>query len=410
MSSGDTAWVLVSTALVFFMIPGLALFYGGMTRRKNVLSTLMQCIIVVCLMSVQWVLLGYTLAFGPDSGFGILGNLDFICLRNVGFNAFNEYSKTIPHLAFMIFQCMFAIITPALVIGALAERIKFSSFCIFSLLWATFVYDPIAHWIWGAGGWLKELGGLDFAGGMVVHGSSGFAALVVCILIGRRVGYQEQPFRPHNLPFTVLGAGMLWFGWFGFNGGSALEASGLAVNAFVNTNIAAAVAALTWAIWEWQKHGAPTMLGLVTGIIAGLGAITPACGYVRPLAAIPIGILAGIFSFLAVTKLKAKLGYDDSLDVFGVHGICGVWGTIATGLFAEKAINAAGANGFLFGNVKLLLIQGLYVAVTICYSVAVTWVLYKFVEAFMGMRVEKKDEIIGLDLTQHHESAYTVVE
>jgi Amt family ammonium transporter len=245
---------------------------------------------------------------------------------------------------------------------------------------------------------------------MVVHGSSGLAALVVCLLIGQRVGYQKQPFRPHNLPFTVLGAGMLWFGWFGFNGGSALEASGLAVNAFVSTNIAAAVAALTWAIWEWQKDGAPTMLGLVTGIIAGLGAITPACGYVRPLAAIPIGILAGVFSFLAVTKLKARLGYDDSLDVFGVHGICGVWGTIATGLFAEKAINAAGANGFLFGNVKLLLIQGLYVAVVLCYSVAVTWILYKFVEAFMGMRVEKKDEIIGLDLTQHHESAYTVVE
>jgi len=410
MNSGDTAWVLVSTALVFFMVPGLAFFYGGMTRRKNVLSTLMQCLVVVCLISVQWVLFGYTLAFGPDSGFGILGNLDFICLRNVDFNPFNEYSKTIPHLAFMIFQCMFAIITPALVIGAFAERIKFSSFCIFSLLWATFVYDPIAHWIWGAGGWLKELGGLDFAGGMVVHGSSGFAALVVCVLIGKRIGFERRTFAPHNLPLTVLGACMLWFGWFGFNAGSALEAGGLAVNAFVSTNISAAVAAMTWVIWEWQKHGAPTMLGLVTGIIAGLGAITPACGYVTPLMAIPIGIFAGAFSFIGVTKLKPKLGYDDSLDVFGVHGVCGVWGTIATGLFAQKAINAAGVNGFLFGNVRLLLIQGLYVIVTISYAVVVTWILYKFVDAFMGMRVEEKGEIVGLDLTQHHESAYTVVE
>jgi Amt family ammonium transporter len=410
MNSGDTAWVLVSTALVFFMVPGLALFYGGMTRRKNVLSTLMQCIIVVCLISVQWVLFGYTLAFGPDSGFGILGNLDFICLRNVDFNAFNEYSKTIPHLAFMIFQCMFAVITPALIVGAFAERIKFSAFLLFTILWATFVYDPLGHWVWGTGGWLKNLGALDFAGGIVVHTSSGVSALVMAILIGKRIGYQEQPFRPHNLPFTVLGAALLWFGWFGFNAGSALAANELAANAFITTNTATAAAGLTWALIEWQQHGAPTVLWAATGAVAGLVAITPACGFVNPMNAIFIGILVSIFCYIAIAKVKAVFRYDDALDVFGVHGVGGMWGTIATGLFAEKAVNEAGGNGLFFGDVHQFLVQILLIIVAPVFAAVMTWILFKFVDALVGIRVEKKDEIIGLDLTQQSEAAYTVVE
>jgi Amt family ammonium transporter len=410
MNSGDTAWVLASAALVFIMTPGVAFFYGGMARRKNVLSILMQCFLIMCLISLQWVIFGYSLAFGPDTGQGIIGSLDWAGLRGVGLQPFNDYSKTVPHLAFMIFQAMFAIITPALMIGAFAERIKFSSFCVLTLLWATFVYDPIAHWVWGTGGWLKDLGALDFAGGIVVHVSSGVSALVMCLLIGKRLGYENQAFAPHNLPFTVLGGALLWFGWFGFNAGSALEAGGLAANAFVTTNTAAAAAGLTWALLEWQQHGAPTILGIVTGVVAGLVAITPACGFVSPLSAIPIGILVSVFCFIAVTKLKQKLGYDDSLDVFGVHGIGGMWGTLATGLFAEKVINEAGADGLLFGNVKLFLIQGLYMLACVAYAVVVTWILFKFIDALMGMRVDKKDELVGLDLTQHSEAAYTVIE
>ncbi len=410
MNSGDTAWVLTSAALVFLMTPGVAFFYGGMTRRKNVLSIMMQCFLIVCMISLQWGLFGYSLAFGPDSGHGLIGNFEWLGLQNVGFKPFDDYSKTIPHMAFMIFQAMFAIITPALIIGAFAERIKFSSFCVFSLLWATLVYDPMTHWIWGNGGWLRNLGALDFAGGMVVHVSSGITALVMCLLIGKRIGYENQAFAPHNLPLTVLGAGMLWFGWFGFNAGSALEASGLAANALVTTNTSAAAGALTWALIEWKEHGAPTMLGVVTGAVAGLGAITPACGYVTFLSAIPIGIISSFLCFLAVTKLKPKLGYDDSLDVFGVHGVGGAWGILATGIFAQKAVNEAGANGLLFGNVKFFLVQGLYLVAGVAYAVIVTWILFKFVDYMMGMRVDKKDELVGLDLTQHSEAAYTVIE
>jgi Amt family ammonium transporter len=410
MNSGDTAWVLTCTALVFIMTPGVALFYGGMARRKNILSILMQCFIIMCLISLEWIIYGYSLSFGPDAGHGIIGDLGWIGLKNVSLQPNPDYSNLIPHLAFMIFQAMFAVITPALIVGAFAERIKFSAFTILTLLWATFVYDPIAHWAWGSGGWLRNLGALDFAGGIVVHVSSGVSALVIALLVGKRLGYEKQAFTPHNLPLTVLGGALLWFGWFGFNAGSALEAGGIAANAFVTTNTAAAAAGLTWALIEWQQHGAPTVLGAITGAVAGLVAITPACGFVSPSSAIAIGVLVSLFSYLAITVLKPKLGYDDSLDVFGVHGIGGMWGTLATGLFAEEAINAAGANGLLFGNTKLFLVQGLYLVVCVTYAAAMTWILFKVVDALFVMRVAREDEMVGLDLTQHHEAAYTVLE
>jgi Amt family ammonium transporter len=410
MNSGDTAWVLACAALVFIMTPGVALFYGGMARRKNILSILMQCFIIMCLISLQWIIYGYSLSFGPDAGHGILGDLGWVGLKNVSLQPNPDYSKSIPHLAFMIFQAMFAIITPALIVGAFAERIKFSAFTILTLLWATFVYDPIAHWVWSTGGWLKNLGALDFAGGIVVHVSSGVSALIMALLIGKRLGYEKQAFTPHNLPLTVLGGALLWFGWFGFNAGSALEAGGIAANAFVTTNTSAAAAGLTWALIEWRQHGAPTVLGTVTGAVAGLVAITPACGFVSPSSAIAIGVLVSVFSYLAITVLKPRLGYDDSLDVFGVHGIGGMWGTLATGLFAEGAINEAGANGLLFGNTKLFLVQGLYLVVCVTYAAAMTWILFKVVDALFIMRVAREDEMVGLDLTQHHEAAYTVLE
>jgi Amt family ammonium transporter len=411
MNSGDTAWVLTSTALVMLMtIPGLAFFYGGLVRRKNVLSILMQCFIIMCVISLQWVLFGYSLAFGPDTGQGIIGSLDWAGLRHVGGLPFKDYAETIPHSVFMIFQCMFAVITPALMIGAFAERIKFSSFLVFTILWATFVYDPLAHWLWGTGGWLKDLGALDFAGGIVVHTSSGVSALVMCILLGKRVGYKKEPFRPHNLPFTVLGAALLWFGWFGFNAGSALAANDLAANAFVATHVATAAAGLTWALIEWQQHGKPTVLGVSTGAVAGLVAITPACGFVNPMNAILIGMLVSLFCYIAIAYIKGKLGYDDALDVFGVHGVGGMWGTIATGIFAEKAVNAAGADGLFLGGTHQFLVQCLLILVAPVFAGLVTWILFKAVDALMGMRVEKKDEIVGLDLTQQSEAAYTVIE
>ncbi len=411
MNTGDTAWVLTSAVLVLGMtIPGLAFFYGGLVRRKNVLSILMQCFIIACVISLQWVLFGYSLAFGPDTGMGIIGSLKWAGLNFVGGTPNADYAATIPHQVFMIFQAMFAVITPALIIGAFAERMKFSAFLIFTVLWATLVYDPLAHWVWGMGGWLRNLGALDFAGGIVVHVSSGISALTLAVLLGKRCGYAQQPFRPHNLPFTVLGAALLWLGWFGFNAGSALGANELAANAFVTTHIATAAAGLTWALIEWWHHGAPTVLGAATGAVAGLVAITPACGFVNPMNAIFIGILVAIFCYLAVVLIKSWLGYDDSLDAFGVHGVGGIWGTLATGLFAEKAINAAGADGLFFGNPKQFIIQLLLVVITPVFAAAMTWILFKAVDATIGMRVEKKDEIVGLDLTQQSESAYTVVE
>ncbi len=410
MDSGDTVWVLISAALVFIMTPGAAFFYGGMARRKNVLSILMQCFVLMCLIGLQWVIYGYSISFGPDTGHGIIGNLDWVGLKGVGITINPDYSGTIPHMAFVMFQATFAILTPALIVGAFAERIKFSAFVFLMLLWATFVYEPIAHWVWSTGGWLKELGALDFAGGIVVHVSSGFSALVLAILAGKRLGYEKHSFTPHNLTITVLGAALLWFGWFGFNAGSALEAGGIAANAFMTTYIAAAAGGLTWALIEWQQHGAPTILGTVTGVVAGLVSITPACGFVSPLSAIAIGVPGGIFSYLAVTSLKPKLGYDDSLDVFGVHGVGGMWGTLATGLFAQKAINAAGADGLFFGNTRLFLIQTIYLGVCAVYAIAMTWALFLLVDALFGMRVTREDEMVGLDITQHHEAAYTVLE
>jgi Amt family ammonium transporter len=410
MNSGDTAWVLMSTALVLLMtMPGLAFFYGGLVRRKNVLSILMQCFIILCVISLQWILFGYSLAFGPDFH-GIIGKLDWAGLRGVGTLPNADYAATIPHSVFMIFQCMFAVITPALIIGAYAERVKFSAFLLFTILWATFVYDPLAHWVWGTGGWLKNLGALDFAGGIVVHVSSGISALVLAIMLGKRVGYNHRPIRPHNLPFTVLGAALLWFGWFGFNAGSALAADGIAANAFITTNTATAAAGLTWALIEWWHNGTPTILGVATGAVAGLVAITPACGFVNPMNAIFIGMIVALVCYLAVAVIKSKLGYDDSLDAFGVHGVGGMWGTIATGLFAEKAVNAAGNNGLFFGNANQFLVQGMLVIVTIVFAVTMTWIIFKIVDVVIGMRVEEKNEIVGLDLTQQSEAAYTVIE
>ncbi|MBP7764421.1 MAG: ammonium transporter [Deltaproteobacteria bacterium] len=410
MNSGDTAWVLIASALVLLMtIPGLAFFYGGLVRRKNVLSILMQCFIIVCVISLQWVLFGYSLAFGPDFH-GIIGTLEWAGLAGVGAAPNSNYAATIPHSVFMIFQAMFAIITPALIIGAYAERVKFPAFLLFTLLWATFVYDPLAHWVWGTGGWLKSLGGLDFAGGIVVHVSSGISALVLALLLGKRVGYNSKPIRPHNLPFTVLGAALLWFGWFGFNAGSALAADGLAANAFVTTNTATAAAGLTWALIEWWHNGTPTILGVATGAVAGLVAVTPACGFVNPMNALFIGIIVALVCYTAVAVIKGKLGYDDSLDAFGVHGVGGTVGTIATGLFAEKAVNAAGADGLLFGNLHQFGVQCLMLVVTIAFAAIMTFIIFKIVDAVIGMRVEEKNEIIGLDLTQQSEAAYTVIE
>jgi len=409
IDTGDTAWVLVSTALVMLMTPGLALFYGGMVRRKNVLGTIMQSFIIIALISVQWVLWGYSLSFGPDRG-GIIGGLEWLGLKGVGLEPNPDYAGTIPHQAFMIFQAMFAVITPALITGAFAERMKFSSFLVFTLLWATFVYDPIAHWVWGAGGWLRKLGALDFAGGIVVHISSGVAALVAALVLGRRKGYLTSSMTPHNLPITILGTALLWFGWFGFNAGSALSAGSLAVSAFLITNTAACAAALTWMLIEWKFKGGPTLLGAATGAVAGLATITPASGFVGPISAILIGVGAGIFCYIGVSIVKTKLGYDDSLDVFGVHGIGGVWGVLATGLFASKLINPAGNDGLFFGNPSQFGVQIIAVLVTGIYAFVASYVILKVVDVFVGLRVSEEEETMGLDITQHRESAYTLLE
>jgi Amt family ammonium transporter len=408
VDTGDTAWILMSSALVMLMTPGLAFFYGGLVRRKNYLNVLMQCMIILAALSVQWVLFGYSLSFAPGSKW--IGGLDWILLRGVGLEPYADYSATIPHQAFMVFQMMFAVITPALIIGAFAERMKFSAFLVFTLLWATFVYDPVCHWVWGVGGILRGMGALDFAGGTVVHINAGIAALVTALVIGKRKNVDKHPIPPHSLPFSVLGAALLWFGWFGFNAGSALGANGLAANAFVVTHVAAAAAALTWALIDWRIHGAPTMLGTISGAVAGLVAITPAAGFVGVGSALIIGISVSILCFMAVSYLKPKFGYDDSLDAFGVHGIGGLWGALATGLFASKAINPAGADGLFFGNPKQFIIQIVASAVTLVYAFIVTWILYKVVDAIIGVRVTDKAEAMGLDVTQHNERAYTALE
>ena len=409
IDTGDTAWMLMSAALVLLMTPGLAFFYGGLVRRKNILSLLMQCFMIACIISLQWVLFGYSLAFGPDIK-GLIGNLSWAGLMGVGAAPNGDYAATIPHSTFMIFQAMFAIITPGLIIGAFAERMKFSSFAVFSLLWATLVYDPICHWVWGVGGFLRGAGALDFAGGTVVHINAGVAALASALVLGKRLGYPQRISPPHSLPLAVLGAGLLWFGWFGFNAGSALGANGLASGAFVATHIAAAAAGFGWAALDWFIAKRPTMLGMITGAVAGLVAITPAAGFVTPMGAIWIGLGAAVVCYLMVSVAKNRFGYDDTLDAFGVHGIGGIWGALATGLFATKAVNAAGADGLFYGNPGLFLIQLKAVVVTVVYSFVVSYVLLKLIDLTMGLRVSEQEEQIGLDLTQHRESGYTVLQ
>jgi Amt family ammonium transporter len=406
IDTGDTGFVLLCAALVMLMTPGLAFFYGGMVRGKNVLGTLMQSFAALAVIGVQWVLWGYSLSFGPDRG-GFIGGLEFLGLAGVGVAPNADYAATIPHQAFMVYQGMFAIITPALITGAIAERMRFKAYLLFILLWATLVYNPIAHWVWAVGGFIRNLGALDFAGGTVVHISSGVSALVAAIVLGRRRGFPDSAMPPHNLPFTLLGAGLLWFGWFGFNAGSALSAGGLAVSAFVATNTAAAAATLAWMLMDWFVKGRPTALGAASGAVAGLVAITPAAGFVSPLAALAIGALGGVVCFGAVS-LRAKTGVDDSLDVFGVHGVGGTLGALLTGVFASTAINSAGSDGLLHGNPKLLGVQALAVLITVAYAAAVTFVLLKLLDAVVGLRVSDEAEDAGLDVDQHRESAYSV--
>ena len=407
IDKGDTAWMLTSAALVLMMtIPGLFLFYGGLVRGKNALGTIMQSFIMVGVITIQWVLFGYSLSFGPDIG-GLIGGLDWIGLRGVGADPNPDYAATIPHQAFMIYQMMFAIITPALITGAFAERAKFSTFLVFMLLWATFIYNPLAHWVWGVKGWMREMGALDFAGGTVVHISSGISALVAAFMYGKRTGYGREHMAPHNLPFSVIGAGLLWVGWFGFNAGSALAADGLATSAFVATHVATAAAALAWMFSEWMSRGKPTVLGAASGAVAGLVAITPGAGFVGPLSAILIGIGGGVFCFTAC-NLKPKFGYDDSLDVVGVHGVGGTWGAIATGLFASKAINAAGSDGLFFGNPGQLWTQIVAVLVTWVFAAVGTVIILSILKATMGLRVSEEEEQMGLDLSQHDERGYAL--
>ena len=403
INTGDTAWILISTALVILMTPALGFFYGGLVRRKNILSTIMLSVAILALISVEWVLYGYSIAFGPDKG-GIIGGLEWIGLTGVGQAPFAGYAANIPHLAFMVFQLAFAVITPALITGAFVERIKFSGFLVFVLCWATFVYGPVAHWVWGIGGWLRALGALDFAGGTVVHITAGISALALAMIIGKRKGYGKTPMEPSNIPFTVLGAFLLWFGWFGFNGGSALSSGGLAASAFVVTNTAAAAAALSWMVISWI-HKRPSGLGLATGAVVGLGAIPPASGFVSPLSALAIGALASVFSYYMII-FRTKTGLDESLDVFACHGIGGIWGALATGLFAEKAINSAGANGLFFGNPAQFGIQAFTVMVVVSFSFIMTFVMGKIIDAVFSLRVSENEEDVGLDISQHGETAY----
>lgn len=405
VDTGDTAFVLMSAALVMLMTPGLALFYGGMVRRKNVLGTIMQSFVAIALVSVQWILIGYSLSFGPDIN-GIIGGLDWAGLQGVGGAPNPDYAATVPHIAFMIYQAMFAVITPALITGAFAERMKFSAFLIFTILWSTIVYDPVAHWIWGTGGWLRNMGTLDFAGGIVVHVTSGLSALAAAIVIGKRKGHLHD-FTPHNLPMTVMGAGLLWFGWFGFNAGSALSSGALSAMTFVVTHTSAVAATLTWVLIEWLHRGKPTMFGAATGAIAGLATITPASGFVGPMSALVIGLLAGGICYIAL-NMKNRLGYDDSLDAFGVHGVGGIIGTVATGFLAQKLLNPAGADGLFFGSARLLITQLIAIAVTAVYSFVITVIILKLIDKTIGLRVDEESEVMGLDISQHGESGYTL--
>ncbi|GAB6158424.1 ammonium transporter [Desulfotomaculum varum] len=400
VDTGDTTFIIICAALVMIMTPGLALFYGGMVRKKNVLSTIMLSFIVICVVSIIWALYGYTLAFGSDVG-GLIGGLDYLGLQGVG----QEPNGTIPHFIFMTFQLMFALITVAIITGSVAERMRFPAFLAFIVLWASLVYSPLCHWVWG-GGWLMQLGALDFAGGTVVHISSGVAGLVAALVIGKRRGYGSEPMVPHNLPMTVLGAALLWFGWFGFNAGSALAANGLAASAFAVTHLAAAAGGVSWVLAEWAHHGKPTLLGCVSGAVAGLVAITPAAGFVAPLPAILIGLVVGPVCYFAVAVVKSKLGYDDALDAFGIHGVGGTWGAIATGLFASKTVNQAGTDGLFYGHAAQLVTQLIGVGATIVFAGLATFLILKVIGLFTDLRVSADDEMIGLDVSVHGENAY----
>jgi Amt family ammonium transporter len=403
INAGDTAWILVASALVLMMVPALAFFYGGMVRKKNILSTLNLSFVMIALLSIQWVLYGYSLVFGSDHG-GLIGGLKYIGFSGVGTNPNPQYAATIPHIAFALFQMMFAIITPALITGAFVERVRFKTFLVFALLWATFIYDPVAHWVWGAGGIFRTLGALDFAGGTVVHITAGYSALAFAIVIGARKGFGSRTFEPHNIPFSVLGAGLLWVGWFGFNGGSALAANGIAVNAVVTTNTAAAAAGLVWMLLSWLDNK-PSVLGIITGAVVGLVAITPAAGYVTPLSAMAIGAVAAPISYYAI-KFRQRRNLDESLDVWACHGIGATWGALATGLFASKAVNPQGANGLFYGNPNQFLVQLLTVVVTIIFAFGMTFLITKLLSRFMGLRVSENEEEVGLDISEHGEQAY----
>ena len=400
IDTGDTAWILISSALVLCMtLPGLALFYGGLVRGKNVLGTIMHTMVILCLISLLWILCGYSLAFGPDIG-GLIGGLEWMGLQGVGLEPSTSYAPTVPHQVFMVFQLMFAAITVALITGSFAERMKFKALLLFSVLWSLFVYAPLAHWVWG-GGWLAKLGALDFAGGAVVHISSGFGALVCAIMLGKRKGFGMEPMPPHNLPMTVLGTGLLWFGWFGFNAGSALGANGVAAAAFVATHTAASAGGLSWMVAEWVHRGKPTVLGVASGVVAGLATVTPAAGFIGPISALIIGLVAGSVCYAAVVW-KIRLGYDDSLDVVGIHGVGGITGILATGLFASM-----GAQGLFFGNPGQFGIQVVLALVTLSFSVLGTYLILKILDLTVGLRVSNQDEEVGLDLSQHNERAYS---
>ncbi|MFI5331873.1 MAG: ammonium transporter [Desulfobaccales bacterium] len=404
VNSGDTAWILVSCALVLMMTPALALFYGGMARRKNILSTLTLSFIFMALVGVQWVLFGYSLAFGKDIG-GLIGGLNFLGFNGVGAAPNPDYAKTIPHGLFAAFQMMFAVITPALITGAFVERVRFKSFLLFSLIWMTIVYDPLAHWVWGKGGWLNNLGVLDFAGGTVVHIAAGFSALAFALVIGPRKGFGRFPMEPHNIPLTVLGAGLLWVGWFGFNAGSALAANGVAVNALLTTNSAAAAAGLVWMLLGWLD-GRPSTLGIATGMVVGLAAVTPASGYITPLAAMFLGAVAAVICYYAI-RFRQNRNLDESMDVWACHGMASSWGMIATGLFATVAVNEAGGNGLFFGNPGQLAIQALAWVVTMVFAFGVTYVVAKLLDMSIGLRVTPMEEEVGLDISAHGERAYS---
>ncbi|MFL0194496.1 ammonium transporter [Clostridium sp. WILCCON 0269] len=401
VNGADTVFVIMSTVLVMIMTPGLALFYGGMVRGKNTLNSTLHSYSALAIVSIQWILIGYTLCFGRDIG-GLIGGLNFAGLKGVGITPNAAYSSTIPQQAFMIFQLMFAIITSAVISGSIAERMKFMHWVVFLLLWTTLVYDPIAHWVWGAGGWLRTLGALDFAGGNVVEISSGISGLVAALMLGKR----KNVGKPSSLPLTCLGAGLLWFGWYGFNAGSALGVNGVALNAFITTNTSAATSVVSWSICEYIYRKKVTSLGVVSGIVAGLVAITPAAGFVSPMASIIVGLVAGTVCYIAITFVKAKFGYDDALDVFGCHGIGGIWGGIATGIFAWKAVNPAGANGLIHGNPKLIGIQLIAILASIAYSAIGTFVVIKIISVVGSIRTSERNEQTGLDVTEHGEEAY----